>query len=149
MLTTTERLDRHEFLKALGLRGAALLAVYCTGQSLTACGSGSDSSTTPTPIPAGGITVDLTSPANAALLTVGGYIVTKDVVVANTSKGYVAVTVVCTHNGNKNILLRQDQFLCTVHGAQFDLNGKGLNALGSGGLKTYTVTKAGNVLTIV
>jgi cytochrome b6-f complex iron-sulfur subunit len=144
-MLTTDRIDRHDFLKSLGLRGAALLAVYCAGQSLTACSS---KATDPTPLPSGGVTVDLTAPANAALLNVGSYIVTNDVVVANTSKGYVAVTVVCTHDSFKKVQLRNDQFYCTQHGALYDLTGKGLNALGSGGLKAYTVTKSGNVLTI-
>ncbi len=145
-MLTAEQINRQEFLKSLGLRGAALLAVYCAGQSLTACSS--KSNTTPTPLPSGGVTVDLTSQSNAALLNVGGYIVTNDIVVANTSKGYVAVTVICSHEGQKKVILRSDQFYCTEHGALYDLTGKGLNTNGSGGLKAYTVTKSGNVLTI-
>ncbi len=145
-MLSNDQIDRHQFLKSLGLRGAALLAVYCAGQSLTACSSKSD--TTVTPLPAGGVTVDLTAAANAPLLTQGGYIVTNDIVVANSSKGYVAVTVICSHNQYKQVQLSNDQFLCTQHGALYDLNGKGLNQLGIAGLKTYTVTKSGNILTI-
>ena len=32
-----QRIDRHEFLKKMGLSGAALLAVYCTGGLLSSC----------------------------------------------------------------------------------------------------------------
>ena len=140
------RQNRQEFLKSLGLRGAALIAVYCAGQSLTACGK--SGSTDPAPLPSGGVTVDLSTTANAGLLKVGSYIITNDIVVANTSKGYVAVTVVCSHEGRKQIQLTNDEFYCTEHGARYDLAGKGLNANGSRGLKVYTITKSGTILTI-
>ncbi len=32
-----DKIKRHEFLKSLGLKGGALLALYCTGQSLSSC----------------------------------------------------------------------------------------------------------------
>ena len=70
--TTTNALSRHQFLRQLGFQGAALLAVYCAGQSLTSC---SKKDITPAPL-GNPVTVDLTSPANAALKNVGGYIVT-------------------------------------------------------------------------
>lgn len=143
-MTTEASISRNEFLKSIGLKGAALLAVYCAGQSLTGC---SKEGVTPAPL-ASPVTVDLTSSANAALLKQGGYIVTNNVVVANTSKGYVAVTVVCSHEGLKKVLLRNDEFYCTEHGARFDLSGKGLNSEGSRGLTVYTVTQSGNTLTI-
>ncbi len=137
-------INRNEFLKSIGLKGAALLAVYCAGQSLSGC---TTTDVTPTPL-ANAITVDLTSAANAVLLKVGGYVVTNDIVVANTSKGYVAVTVVCSHEGKKKVLLRNDEFYCPEHGARYDLTGKGLNSEGSRGLTIYTVSKSGNILTI-
>jgi len=143
--TGTEAISRHQFLRNLGLQGAALMAVYCAGHTLTGCSKGAG--VTPSPLN-GPITVDLTSSANAALLKQGGYIVTNSVVVANTSKGYVAVTVVCSHEGERRIALVNDEFYCSAHGARYDLNGKGLNSNGSRGLTTYTVTQSGNTLTI-
>ncbi len=145
-MLTENRQNRHEFLKSLGLRGAALIAIYCAGQSLTACSK--SGSTDPTPLPSGGVVVDLSAPANAGLLKVGNYIITNDIVLANTTKGYVAVTVVCSHEGRKQVQLANDEFYCTEHGARYDLAGKGLNANGSRGLKLYTITKSGNTLTI-
>lgn len=137
-------INRNEFLKSIGLKGAALLAVYCAGQSLTSC---SKDSVTPAPL-ASPLTVDLTSSANAALLKQGGYIVINDIVVANTTNGYVAVTVVCSHENKKKVQLRNNEFYCTEHGARYDLTGKGLNGEGNRGLTTYTVKQAGNILTI-
>lgn len=143
--TATDALSRNQFLRQLGFQGAALMAVYCAGQSLSSCSKGAG--VTPAPL-SGAVTVDLTSSANSALLTQGGYIVTNSIVVANTSKGYVAVTVVCSHEGQRQIQLRNDQFYCSAHGALYDLSGKGLNSEGSRGLTVYTVTKSGNILTI-
>ena len=145
-MLTEDRQNRQGFLKSFGLRGAALVAVYCAGRSLTACSK--SGSTDPAPLPSGGITVDLSAEANASLLKVGSYIITNDIVVANTSKGYVAVTVVCSHEGRKQVQLTNDEFYCTEHGARYDLAGKGLNANGSRGLKIYTIIKAGNILAI-
>ncbi|GAB3918357.1 Rieske (2Fe-2S) protein [Larkinella terrae] len=138
-------ISRNEFLKAMGIKGAALLAVYCAGQSLTACSK--NNGVSPAPL-SGTVTVDLTAPANAGLLKQGGYIVTNNVVVANTSRGYVAVTVVCSHEGQRKVQLRNDEFYCPEHGARYDLTGKGLNSEGRNGLTVYTVTQAGNTLTI-
>lgn len=141
----TDSLSRHQFLRQLGFQGASLFAVYCAGQSLTSCSKGAG--ITPSPL-ASSITVDLASTANAALKTVGGYIVTSNVVVANTTQGYVAVTVVCSHEGEKRVQLRNNEFYCSAHGARYDLAGKGLNSEGSRGLTVYTITQSGTILTI-
>ncbi|MVM39304.1 Rieske 2Fe-2S domain-containing protein [Spirosoma sp. HMF3257] len=74
--------------------------------------------------------------------------VTGNVVVANTTQGYVAVTLVCSHEGEKRIQLRNNEFYCSAHGARYDLNGKGLNSEGSHGLTIYTISQSGNILTI-
>lgn len=143
--TNTVALSRHEFLRQLGFKGAALMAVYCAGQSLTSCSP--TASVTPVAL-TNAVTVDLTSTANAALKNVGGYVVTNNIVVANTAQGYVAATVVCSHEGERKVQLRNGEFFCTAHDARFDLTGKGLNANGSRGLTVYKVAQSGNVLTI-
>ncbi|XAZ81872.1 Rieske 2Fe-2S domain-containing protein (plasmid) [Fibrella sp. ES10-3-2-2] len=144
-VTKTDALSRHDFLRQLGFQGAALMAVYCAGQSLTSCSAGAN--VTPTPLNSP-VTVDLTSAANAALKNVGGFVVTNNIVVANTTQGYVAATVVCSHEGQRQVQLRNNEFYCTAHGARFDLSGKGLNANGNRGLTVYKVAQSGNVLTI-
>lgn len=142
--TATDALSRHQFLRQAGFQGAALLAVYCAGQSLTAC---NNADVTPAPL-TNPITVDLTNAAYAALKTAGGYIVTNDIVVANTTQGYMAATVICSHKGKKQVELRNNEYYCTAHDARFDLTGKGLNDHSEKGLTVYKVTQAGTVLTI-
>lgn len=142
MPVSNDSISRFEFLKQLGFQGAALVAATCLGQGLASC---QKNSVTPAPL-SGPVTVDLT--ANNALQKAGGYIVTNNIVVANTSKGFVAVTVVCSHEGQKQVRLQNDEFYCTAHGARYGLDGKGLNANGSRGLTVYTVAQSGNILTI-
>lgn len=142
MPVSDESISRFEFLRQLGFQGAALLAVTCLGQGLSSC---KKSDITPAPL-SGPVTVDLS--ANTVLGKVGGYVVTNNIVVANTSKGFVAVTVVCSHEGQRQVRLQSDEFYCPAHGARYGLDGKGLNANGSRGLTAYTVRQSGNILTI-
>lgn len=140
-----EKISRHQFLRQMGLGGSALMAVYCAG-SLSSCTNDTvtPSSTTPETI-----TIDLGAKSNEALLKNGGYIVTQDVVIARTDTGtFVAVTLICSHEGNKAITYQTSEFLCTVHGARFDNNGKGLNSNGAKGLKVYPIMVSGNTLTV-
>ena len=73
------------------------------------------------------------------------------VVVAKTKAGiYVAVTQICSHQGNTNVVYQQstDDFYCGVHGALYDTLGNGLNSNGSNGLKKYNTALSGTSLRI-
>ena len=95
------------------------------------------------------LTIDLTSTAAAALKAVGGYIAQSGIVVAQTSTGvYAAVTQTCSHEPRKNIIFNKTEFYCTVHGARFDLTGKGKNSFGSGGLAVYKTANDGKTLVV-
>ena len=140
-----EKISRHQFLRKMGLGGSALLAVYC-GATLTSC---ENEAATPTTNTSNNLTIDLTATSNSALTKNGGYIIKNDVVIAKTNLGtYVAVTLICTHEGNKNITYQTSEFICTVHGARFDNAGKGLNANGAKGIKVYSTSVSGNILTV-
>jgi nitrite reductase/ring-hydroxylating ferredoxin subunit len=139
-----EKISRHQFLRKMGLGGSALLAVYCAG-TLSSCENEPATPSTGN----SSFTIDLSATANAALAKNGGYIVKNDVVIAKTNLGtYVAVTVVCSHEGNKAITYQTNQFVCTVHDARFDNAGKGLNANGTFGIQVYPTSVSGNILTV-
>jgi len=95
-------------------------------------------------------TVDLTQPANAALLTVGRYIVTQNnIFIMKTSSGYNALSLVCTHAGctvNYNNSLHE--FICPCHGGTYNINGAVLSGPPPSPLAQYTVTVNGNILTV-
>jgi cytochrome b6-f complex iron-sulfur subunit len=146
MMNKQEAISRTKFLKTIGLNGAALFAAtYCAG-ALTSC---TNETGVITPGGTDLATIDLSTAANAKLNTKGNYIIINNIVVANTSEGkFVAVPLTCSHEGRKEVTYRTNEFYCTAHGARFDNAGLGLNRDGSGGLKLYTVTQTGTVLTV-
>ncbi len=141
-----EKISRLDFLKKMGFSGASLMAVYC-GITTASCTNEGDLAPANTGQP---LTYDLTKAPYAKLLSKGGFYVdaANSIVVANTSDaGYVAVTLVCTHEGQRQISYVTSKFMCSAHGATFDNTGKALS-VASRPLTTYKVTQNGNVLTI-
>lgn len=99
------------------------------------------------------ITVDLTSAANAALNSIGGYIVTQGIIVANTSAGYLALDSVCTHQGcTVTYNPGSNNFPCSCqgagHGSVYSTTGSVVTGPAPAALKSYAVAKNGNILTI-
>ncbi|MEZ4903710.1 MAG: Rieske 2Fe-2S domain-containing protein [Spirosomataceae bacterium] len=160
-------MTRYEFLKSIGFKGAALMAVMTSCireedtyiEALTVSPDASTPITTPvTTIPTTSdlssiknplLTLDLTATANASLKTVGGYLAKSGIVVAQTSAGvYVAVTQTCTHEPKKQVIFNKTEFYCTAHGARFSLAGKGLNSLGSKGITVYKTATDGKTLVV-
>jgi nitrite reductase/ring-hydroxylating ferredoxin subunit len=132
-------MERREFLSSLGLGAAFALTATC----LASC-----TKTSSSPV---NFTLNLDDAANAALKTNGGYIISNGCVVAKTTAGaYVAATVVCSHEGKSQVTYNKtsNNYLCTAHGATFDLAGKGTNGNGSKGLAVYTTTLNGSILTV-
>jgi nitrite reductase/ring-hydroxylating ferredoxin subunit len=149
-------MNRYHFLKAMGFRGAALMAVmascvkpedtYVDALALAKDGttSGGPASTTTVVT-----TIDLTSSAGAALRAVGGYLVKNSIVVAQVSAGvYAAVTQTCSHEPKKQVTFNVNEFYCTAHGARFGLDGSGKNSLGSRGITAYKTISDGKTLVV-
>ena len=133
--------------------------VASTTSSPTTSTTTSGTTTSPTTTTASGVdlstitnrllTIDLTASAASALKTVGGYLVQSGIVVAQTSSGvYVAVTQTCSHEPKKAIIFNKTEFYCTVHGARYDLTGKGKNSFGSKGIAVYKVATDGKTLVV-
>jgi cytochrome b6-f complex iron-sulfur subunit len=146
MTTKQNNISRNEFLKSIGLKGAALMAVYCAGSTLIACKN--DTVLTPN-VTAGSTLLSLDISTTTALKNIGGFIAQNQVVIAKVSATtYVAVTQVCSHEGKTQVTYQNGEFYCTAHGARFDTSGKGLNGNGSGGIRVYTVSVTGSILTV-
>lgn len=135
-------MDRKEFLNTLGFGAVFALTATCLG-------SCEKESTTPSgPVD---FTVNLNDQVNAALAQNGGFIIQNGVVVAKTTTGnFVAATVICSHEGQRQIKFSgtNDQWVCSAHGAAFDVNGKGLNPNGSKGLTIYKTQLTGTTLRV-
>ncbi len=138
-------MDRKEFLNKLGVGAAFILTVPC----LHSCSSDSIE-----PLQEGenqvDFLVDLSDPANAPLARNGGFVITNKIVVAKTIDGqFTAATLECSHQGFEEIVYdERNIWFCTRHGAEFDLNGNGLNPNGRNGLTIYTVEQDGDMLRI-
>ncbi|MBO0938797.1 Rieske 2Fe-2S domain-containing protein [Fibrella sp. HMF5335] len=170
-------MNRYTFLKAMGFRGAALMAVmascvkpedtYVDALTLAKDGTTSGGPTSTTTVvttpPASStgttadilgiknplLTIDLTATASAALRSVGGYLVKNSIVVAQVSAGvYAAVTQTCSHEPKKQVTFNVNEFYCTAHGARFNLNGTGKNSLGSRGIAAYKTISDGKTLVV-
>jgi cytochrome b6-f complex iron-sulfur subunit len=128
-------MNRAEFLKSLGLSGAALMAVYCTG-GLTAC-----SSEEPAPASTGGIDFSLAlgENANSALANNGGYIYKDNIIVARTNSGdFVALSKVCPHQGaTVEFQAANNRFYCPSHGSAFSTSGTVTTGPATSGLQQY------------
>lgn len=101
------------------------------------------------PPPPKTITLDLTNPSYAALNTVGGFILTKGLIVANTAGGYVALDSTCTHQGcTIGYSSTANNFPCPCHGSVYSVTGSVVNGPTTVALNSYVASKSGNILTI-
>jgi|UniRef100_UPI004047137C cytochrome b6-f complex iron-sulfur subunit len=144
-----EKMNRMEFLKSLGLKGASLFAVYCAASGLSSCVNESMDPTNPTGGTGNELLLDLNATAYTKLNTVGNYVVVSGIVIARVSTtAFAAVTQVCSHEGKRQVVFNSGEFYCPAHGARFDTAGKGLNSTGSKGLKTYVTSLEGTTLKV-
>lgn len=150
-----EPIKRSEFLRSLGLSSAALMAFYCMG-TLTSCSKGSDDPD-PDPTPGGtgkvDFTIDLNSSDFAGLKDATKKFAYKDdVLIALVKSGsYIAVTKICTHEGNL-VTYRPttDNLYCPTHGSEYDLTGKVTvpAKANQDNLKKYSTTLTGTSLRV-
>lgn len=144
-------MKRKEFLKSIGSGAAFALTYGCLG------GCSKDEKI-PFIAPNGNnlpvntilFTIDLDSEETTNLKDKGGFIVKDDIVIAKSlGGGYLAATVICTHESRKEVTFQNNEFLCIAHGARFDQSGYGLNEFGEKGLKIYKTLLDGNELAIL
>lgn len=165
--TNNGNMKRGEFLRSLGLSTSTLMAFYCIGTTMTACGSKSDDPDPADPGNGSGtgtgisgtttgssinFTVDMTNSNNTKLKTAGNYIITGDVLVAITTSGsYIALSKICTHEGNPvQYKSSSNDIFCQTHGSEFTTTGAVKTGPAAVALKAYTVTVSadGNTLTV-
>jgi cytochrome b6-f complex iron-sulfur subunit len=135
-------MERRDFFKsACALCGLALipaaLVESCTKQTYSGPSNVS-------------FTLDLTQSANAALNTVGGYLVTNGVIVIRSSGStFDALSATCTHQGcTVGYNSSAQEVVCPCHGGTYNLSGKVLGGPPPSPLTSYTATLSGNILTV-
>ena len=164
--TKKDQMKRGEFLRSLGLSTSTLMAFYCLGTTMTACGSKDDDpDPDPNPNPGGGtgftgtttgsnidFTIDLTNSANSKIKTAGGSQIYGNVLVAlSTTGSYVALSKICTHEGNTvGYRKAENDIQCPVHLSEFTLTGAVKQGPAASPLTAYktTLSADGNTLTV-
>jgi len=145
-------MKRKEFFTALGVSASTVMFA----PFLLSCSKGSavaDPGTGGTPGGTVDFTLDLSLPANSALLTVGGSLANSGIVIAYTSSGYVALSNVCTHQGSLVLYdSANNRFNCSNtgsgHGSQYALNGAVTAGPAPKALKLYNTTLTGTKLRV-
>lgn len=136
-------MDRRKFIRrtcamcALGIAGPILLLESCQKIDMSPQG------------PTVNFTVDLSKSSYSALKTSGGSIALNGVVIVNTAGSFIAVAQSCTHNGcSVSYNKAGNDFVCPCHGGIYDTSGNVTSGPPPAPLKSYAVTRSGNVLTI-
>lgn len=137
-------MDRKEFISLVGGGTIAAFLVTCAG-----CSKGSNGGSIGGPSSID-FTIDLSSSANSALLTKGGYLAQQGVLVARATTGaYIAVQQSCTHQNYPLIYEgSNDVFYCNNHGSAFSENGIVLNGPANRNLTVYKTTLTGTSLRV-
>lgn len=96
------------------------------------------------------VTVDLA--VATALAEAGGWTLIPQarVLLVNTGSNNInALTSVCTHSGcDRNWTFSNNRFTCTCHNSRFNTDGSLVNGPAASPLRTYTVTRNGNIVTV-
>ena len=95
------------------------------------------------------INIDLSQPENAVLNTIGGSKIVQTILVVNTGPGYISLSSICTHEGcTVGYDSASEKILCPCHGSKFNTTGSIVTGPAATPLKSYPVSKSGNILTI-
>lgn len=132
-------IERKEFMKQVGIGFGGILLMNC----LQACSE----SEIPDPMPGTGgdkvdFTLDLNLSANSKLNTLGGFVVSNEVIVARTlDDKFIAVSAKCTHQGTTlEYRPSQKDFYCPLHESEFSEVGAVEKGPATGDLVRFNVT---------
>ena len=136
-------MERKEFLKkSLALCGLSLIPIgvieSCSKQSFSG----------PTNV---NFTLDLSNAAYAALKSVGGSLISNNIIIIRTSAStFHALSAICTHAGCTVMYdASRSDILCPCHGGTYNATtGAVIAGPPPSGLTIYTATLSGNILTV-
>jgi cytochrome b6-f complex iron-sulfur subunit len=96
------------------------------------------------------IVIDLSLGDYSVLNNTGGSKIVSGIIVVNTANsGFVALSASCTHEGAQiNFSSKSNNLQCPSHGSVFSLTGSVITGPAAIALKSYKVSRSGNILTI-
>ena len=118
-------------------------------QVMTSCSKDEDEPDPPgTPGGATNFTVDLN--ANPSLKNAGGSLITRSIIIINLGEGnFTALSSVCTHEGCEvGFDQSANNIKCPCHGSVYTNTGAVINGPAPRALRSYSITQAGDILTI-
>ena len=141
-------MNRRDILKAFIAGGSVLLVAPTL---LTSCETQDDPGGNPGGNNnSGPLTIDLSTNEFSALATAGGYVVKNGIIIINTGNDtFAALSAICTHQGcTVGYNSSAGNIQCGCHGSVFSTSGAVINGPAITPLPKYSVSKAGNILTI-
>jgi cytochrome b6-f complex iron-sulfur subunit len=142
-------MERKDFIQKFAIGGSILLT---TPLLFNSCSDGTDDvmDDADNNQNDNGIKVDLNNASFSDLKTVGGYAYTGNIIVIRSGESsYIALSKVCTHQGcTVTYNHANSQLPCPCHGSVFSATGSVVNGPANSSLKTYSVKKEGDILTI-
>jgi cytochrome b6-f complex iron-sulfur subunit len=140
-------MTRRDLLQKVLIGGVTFLVLP---PALNSCSKDDNPDGTGNPPPGNKLNLDLTTPTYSVLNTAGGFVITpQGIIVANTPAGYVALDSTCTHQGcTIGYSSTANNFPCPCHGSVYSVTGSVVNGPTTVALKSYSVSKSGNTLTI-
>ncbi|WP_372947920.1 ubiquinol-cytochrome c reductase iron-sulfur subunit [Mariniphaga sp.] len=142
-------MERKDFIQKFAIGGSILLT---TPLLFNACSDGNDDvmDDEENGQNGNGIKVDLNNASFAALKDVGGFAYTGNIIVIRSGENaYIALSKICTHEGcTVTYNHANSQLPCPCHGSVFSSTGAVVNGPANSNLKTYSVKKEGDILTI-
>ena len=141
-------MERKEFIKKFAYGGSILLTAPVI---LSACSSDDDDFVPNDPNePDTDLTIDLSSSTYSDLGTIGGFVYEGNIMIFRTGEStYLALSKICTHQGCTVAYVHDDgDVVCPCHSSRFTTTGAVVNGPATASLKTYSVQKNGDILTI-
>lgn len=111
-----------------------------------------ETSTDPQPdTPKSNLSIDISSSEYSVLNAAGGSKVVEGIIIVNAGvNGFLALASACTHQGTQlTYNSNSNRFECFSHGSVFSATGSVINGPAITPLKAYTITKSGNILTVI
>jgi cytochrome b6-f complex iron-sulfur subunit len=144
-------MNRREVIHKFLLGGTVLVLAPAVLQSCTKdspMNSGMNTGGTP---PSGStINLDLSLAENSALTVAGSSKIVQNILLINTGTSIVALSSICTHQGcTVGYNQGKKDIECPCHGSVFSTSGSVLVGPAISPLRSYTVSEAGNILTIM
>jgi cytochrome b6-f complex iron-sulfur subunit len=144
-------MNRREVVQKFLLGGTVLVLVPSVLESCSKNSTMDSGTTTTTPPPPVGTTInlDLSLAENSALNTSGSSMIVQGILIINTGTQIVALSSICTHQGcTVGYHPSVGNIECPCHGSVYSTTGSVITGPAPSALKSYSVTKTGNVLTI-